>query len=477
MSCDDAARVRAGLWPRRRSLAWKIAAWGAAGSIAVVLALGIALYLAMVAQVRSIDEQVLLKRALRIRDVIQTSQSISEWLGHEVSEDLESPRQVLIRVLDPYGSTLAATPEMANIAPVELFPEPGTALHPRVGDIANSGRRLRAMTIRVAALGVEPAREAIIQIAVDTSVDERLLRQFRTFLLVALPLAVLACIVIAAAVASRFLSPLRAMTSDAERLDAARIGARLSARGGTGEIAELAGAFNGLLMRLEEARERLKHYADTIAHEIRTPLNRMLLNSEIALREKRSVPEYEEIIEAQARECSALSNLAQRLLFLARAETADLTRAKEALALRHEFDVLRAYFEAGACDAGVTTRFDVETGLDMLAERTLFQQAVGNLVTNAIAHTARGGEVSVGAMERDGWIEIVVADNGEGIDAKHLPHVFERFYRAHDAQNAHRVGLGLAITRSIVEMHGGRIAIESVRGVGSTVRTWWPSGR
>jgi two-component system heavy metal sensor histidine kinase CusS len=230
------------------------------------------------------------------------------------------------------------------------------------------------------------------------------------------------------------------------------------------------------LIHLEEARERLKHYADTIAHEIRTPLNRMLLNTEIALREKRSAADYEEIIEAQAQECSALSHLAQRLLFLARAESSDIVYAREALILAREFNVLRAYFEAGAADAGVTMKFAVENDdLTLHAERTLFQQAIGNLLTNAIAHTPPGGEINVSAGSSDSGVDVLVSDNGEGIDAAHLPHVFERFYRG-CADGADRAGLGLAITKSIVEMHGGRISIESTPGAGVTIRMWWPHG-
>lgn len=476
MSSDE--RLEARLWPSRRSLAWKIAAWGAAGSITVVLAFGIALYLAMMAQVRSIDEQVLLKRALRVRDVIQTSQSVSEWLGHEVSEDLEAPRQVFIRVIGADAVMLAETPGMADMAPAGLFPAPSILGRRELGDIAGATRHLRALTMRVAANGVEPTREAIIQVAVDTSIDERLLGQFRGVLLIALPFAAFACIVLAAAVASRFLKPLRVMTRDAEQLDAAEVGARLSVHGGADEIAELARAFNGVLIRLEEARERLKHYADTIAHEIRTPLNRMLLNSEIALREKRSAADYEEIIESQAQECSALSHLAQRLLFLARAESSDIVHAREMMALSHEFEVLRAYFEAGAADAGVSMNFEVKNdGLTLHAERTLFQQAIGNLLTNAIAHTPRGGAISVSARLSDGGVELLVSDNGEGIEFKHLPHVFERFYRGGSGVEVGRVGLGLAITKSIVEMHGGRISIESAVGAGATIRMWWPDGR
>lgn len=478
MSSASEGEARESFVPSPKSLSWRIALWSALGSILVVLAVTFAMYLTLIAQVRSVDEQVLLKRALRVRDILQTEQSVQEWLGHEVSEDLEGPRQVFMRVITARSETLAETPGMSNLVVAAVFPvNVATNTAPALSSFQTAnGRTFRVLTLQVEANAL-PTGRALIQTAVDTSVDELLLRQFRTSVFLLLPLAAVACIVLAAIIASHLLAPLRSMAKDAEGIGAHDTGRRLTAASSAAELLELAGAFNGVLQRLEQARDSLRRYADNVAHEIRTPLNRMLLNAEIAVRETRSQPEYHDILEAQIQECNALSHLAQRLLFLARAESGRQALVLEALDVGRELEVLRAYFEAGAIDAGVeivvTADFD---NLRLTAERALFQQAISNLVTNALAHTPRGGRIGLEARAERGGASILVRDTGEGIAESDLAHVFDRFYRAESqAVDAKRVGLGLAISKSILELHGGEISIESEAGHGATVRTWWPT--
>lgn len=478
MSSASEGETNPRFFPSRKSLSWRIALWSALGSILVVLAVTCAMYLTLIAQVRSVDEQVLLKRALRVRDILQTEQSVEEWLGHEVSEDLEGPRQVFMRVINVRNEILAETPGMSDVVAASVFPERATmdgvpvlsTLH------AASGSTFRILTLQAEAAAL-PSGRALIQTAVDTSVDELLLEQFRTSVFLLLPPAVIACIVLAAIIVSHFLAPLRSMAKDAEGIGAHDTGRRLTAASTSVELLELAGAFNGVLQRLEQARDSLRRYADNVAHEIRTPLNRMLLNAEIAVRETRSQSEYHDVLEAQIQECNALSHLAQRLLFLARAESGRQALVLEALDVGRELEVLRAYFEIGAVDAGVEIVVAVDTdGLRLMAERALFQQAISNLVTNALVHTPRGGSIRLEACAEGGGATILVRDTGEGIAEADLAHVFDRFYRAEgQVVDAKRVGLGLAISKSILELHGGEISIESGLGHGATVRTWWPT--
>lgn len=478
MSSDSVPEWSARFFPSRESLSWRIALWSALGSILIVFAITFAMYLTLIAQVRSVDEQVLLKRALRVRDILQTEQSVQEWLGHEVSEDLEGPRQVFMRVVDATDQTVAETPGMSNLIPVSTFMEhSATDRGSRFSTFytANS-RTFRVLTLQVEAAAL-PTGRALIQTAVDTSVDELLLGQFRTTVFLLLPPAAVTCIVLAAMMASHLLAPLRSMARDAEGIGAHDTGRRLAAASTAAELLDLARAFNGVLHRLEHARDSLRRYADNVAHEIRTPLNRMLLNAEIAVRETRSEPEYQDVLEAQIQECNALSHLAQRLLFLARAESGRQALVLEALALGQELEVLRAYFETGASEAGVEMIVTVEGGnLRLTAERALFQQAISNLLTNALAHTPRGGNISLEARSERGGTTIIVQDTGEGIAEADLAHVFDRFYRAEgQVSDGKRVGLGLAISKSILELHGGEISIESKIGNGARVRTWWPA--
>lgn len=463
--------------PPLTSLSWRLAAWSAATSMLIVLAVSVALYGAMVAQVRSVDEQVLMKRALRVGDILQTPSDIAFWLPHEVSEDLEGPRQVFMRVLDGGGALVNETPRMSDVTPTSLFLVAANPRSARPNTFSNAHEhQFRGLSLRLQAAGL-PGGQATVQTAVDMSVDEILLGRFRqTLLAVTIP-AMFAAALVAAFVAATLLAPLRRMAREAEAVGVNDINARLSSQAAADEVGDVERAFNAALDRLQHAHEGLRRYADNVAHEIRTPLNRMLLTAEIAAREPRTEAEYREIIEAQARECGALARLAQRLLFLARAENTPVPLERAELNVQHECTVLLTYFESSAADAGVALTLDCASpDWRILADRTLFQQAIGNLVENALTHTPRGGGVCIAVRLDAPYVEVAVTDAGGGIAPDELPHVFDRFYRASRERpgKSNGVGLGLAIAKSILALHHGSIAIESELGKGTTARTRWP---
>lgn len=478
MSSGEAKAGARGRWRPSGSLAWRLAAWTALGAMAIVFSVAVAMYLAMIAQLRSIDEQVLMKRALSVREIMQTETSIAEWLPHEVSEDLEGPRRVYIRVMDARGVVIAETPGMSALAAASAFQPPRRDGSARAEDISGAGGTLlRGLSLAVETPGLAARGAGMIQIAVDTSLDEALLARFRFMLLALFAPALLGSVAVAMFIATTFLAPLRRMAREAECINADQRGRRLIGEGAIGELAEVRAAFNGVLERLEAARERLRRYADNVAHEIRTPLNRMLLRCELAARDAGLTDEQKEMLDKQIQDCGALSNLAQRLLFLSRAEGNRIELEGEPLGVARELDVLRGYFEAGAEDAGVSLTTSVAPpSLELWAERALFQQCIGNLVTNALAHCPAGGSIQLLARARDGGVELSVADTGSGIGEEMLPLLFDRFASG-EGRSDGRIGLGLAIVKSILDLHGGAIEAESKAGQGTIVRTWWPTAK
>jgi two-component system heavy metal sensor histidine kinase CusS len=164
------------------------------------------------------------------------------------------------------------------------------------------------------------------------------------------------------------------------------------------------------------------------------------------------------------------------LLFLARSDTASDALQREVVDVGEELAAVGAFYEAAASEAGVHLRVASAAELRAEVDRTLFQQAIGNLISNALAHTPAGGSVELAAADDKEGILITVRDTGCGIAPDHLPHVFERFYRVGGARTASRenVGLGLAVVKSIVIRHGGRVEIESRVGEGTQVRLTLP---
>ncbi|HLZ10689.1 MAG TPA: ATP-binding protein, partial [Chloroflexota bacterium] len=163
-------------------------------------------------------------------------------------------------------------------------------------------------------------------------------------------------------------------------------------------------------------------------------------------------------------EVAALTQLVADLRDLSLADVGQFSIDRKPIELAQVVEPVVAAFNAEAKSHGVTLVVDLPTNLPpLLADVTRLQQCVRNLVANALGHTPPGGQVTVRATSAPGAIELAIADTGEGIDAEHLPHLFERFYRA-DASRTRRsggTGLGLAIVQHIVRAHGGEITATS----------------
>jgi two-component system heavy metal sensor histidine kinase CusS len=232
-----------------------------------------------------------------------------------------------------------------------------------------------------------------------------------------------------------------------------------------------------MLERLDQSFTRISRFSADIAHELRTPLHNMLGEIDVALSRPRSSEDYREALISSIEECGRLARLVDNLLFLARAEAPRAVLTRDVLDVVAELKTICDFHEATAHEAGI--RLTVTTHGQPIGEvnRLLFQRALNNLVTNALAHTPPGGSVTLAAAAGGGDTVVEVIDTGCGIASTHLPHVFDRFYRVDQArqsgEGAH-VGLGLSLVKSIVELHGGTVDIVSEVGRGTTVSLSFP---
>ncbi len=242
------------------------------------------------------------------------------------------------------------------------------------------------------------------------------------------------------------------------------------------ELAHLATTFNAMLDRLGASFERLQRFSADIAHELRTPVNNISGELQVALGKDRESQFYKDTMGSCLEECSRISRVMDSLLFLAHAENPRMEITKEAINLKRELQGAIDFYEPIATDNGIECLLDVDSSLELVAERTLFQRAVGNILSNALKKTAGPGFIGVTARQNDGEIEIEISDTGEGIAAEHLPHVFDRFYRVDASRSADSggSGLGLAIVKSIAHIHGGEVRIQSQLGKGTAVFLHFP---
>lgn len=292
----------------------------------------------------------------------------------------------------------------------------------------------------------------------------------RRFLMTGVGIGVLALIV--GLVLSRFMSrPLVDLTEATRAVAAGNLDARVPVRY-RGEVRELAIAFNAMAEDLARADELRRNLTADVAHELRTPLSVIRGKLEGVL--DGVYPPTPEHLEPILEEADLLTHLVEDLRLLAEAEAGQLALEKRAMDVGDLLRDAQVNFSPQASDKGVTLAIDLPPELpDAIADRRRIVQVLGNLVTNALRHTPEGGRVTLSAGVDEGMVRVTVTDTGVGIAAKDLPYIFERFWRGEKSRSraGGGTGLGLAIARQLVEMHGGRIGVESAPGEGS--RFWF----
>ncbi|HTH20298.1 MAG TPA: heavy metal sensor histidine kinase, partial [Candidatus Udaeobacter sp.] len=240
------------------------------------------------------------------------------------------------------------------------------------------------------------------------------------------------------------------------------------------ELQPLAIAFDEMLKRLDDSFTRLSQFSADLAHELRTPIANMMGEAQVALTRDRNAAEYREIIESTVAECERLSRIVDNLLFVARVDAASEPITRKWFDARAAVEKIAAFYQMAADDHDVTINCSGDG--QIYADPDLFERVVGNLLENALRFTAKHGTICITVSKQNSDFQVTVSDNGSGIAAEHLPRVFDRFYRAESSRSSDGAGLGLALVKSIVELHGGSATIQSEVNRGTTVVLRFPTG-
>lgn len=402
----------------------------------------------------------------------------------ELSASLQRARtpqhraDIYVRVIDYDGRTLLQTPGMS-----EQVRAPPRAELLAIGGHRREVRQILSRTGKPFLTLIAPisgprasGSPRFIEVAMDRAHDEYLLARYRERLWLVLGLSLILCSVVGYLIARSGMRPIEGISRKAEHIRATTLHERIAADRLPAELRGLAETFNSMLDRLEESFRHISQFSDDVAHELRTPINNLRGEIEVALSKARSQEDYREVLGSCFEECTRISRLIRTLLFLARSDTASDALQREAVDIGEELATVGAFYEAAAAEAGVHLRVASFSGLRTELDRTLFQQAIGNLISNALAHTPVGGTVELAGARGKQGVLITVRDTGCGIAPDHLPHVFERFYRVEQARTGSQqnTGLGLAVVKSIVTRHGGHVEIQSRMGEGTEVRLIFP---
>ncbi|ACH40457.1 sensor histidine kinase, HAMP domain-containing [Citrifermentans bemidjiense Bem] len=428
------------------------------------------LYFKIVEQLDQSANAELRSEIASIRTLLFSSNGV-DMLRNSMQNEAESEEvgrhSILLRLLDKNGNPLLEGKNLKGV-PIAAFPLAGDCQLKKYR--AEDGK---LYLIRNAALH-DPLSQSNgwrLQIAVDLSPHERLAASYRTYLILFGFGGLLFAIPSSLLVVRHGLKPLNDLSDTIAQVTDDELGTRLNPAIFPVEMQSLANSFNTMMDTLETSFQRLSHYSGNLAHELRTPIGNLMLQTEIALSKERTPEAYREVLASALEEYTQLSLTIDRLLFLARADSNNNDLLLQRLAAEGEASEVIDYFSEEAAEAGIT--LECRGAAVIAADRTLFRRALSNLVSNAISHTPSGGVVSVTIRPRnDGSVEVDVSDTGCGIEAKHLPMLFDRFYRIdQEVEGELRVGtgLGLAIVKAIMTMHRGRVLAWSKLGKGTTI--------
>lgn len=276
--------------------------------------------------------------------------------------------------------------------------------------------------------------------------------------------------------AGRALKPVDIITRSARKITAENLSHRLEIVNPQDEIGRLATTFNDTLERLENAFNRIRQFSADVSHELRTPLTILRGETEVGLRWAKEPEEFRELFRSNLEEINRMSKIIECLLELSRAEEGGLKLELTEVELGELVAEVVQQSRLIDPEKGLKIAYTLDEPVAVTGDWLRLRQVFMNLLGNAVKYTPEGGEISVAVDATGGFARISVIDSGVGIPADDLPNIFERFYRVDKARNRADggIGLGLSLTKTFVEAHGGRIEVVSEPDKGSVFTVYLP---
>jgi two-component system OmpR family sensor kinase len=419
---------------------------------------------------------------------------VGDSLEEQLHDGLENRAELLAATIRREG--IPARLEGGDEAFAQILDEGGTILAASRGledvQILTAGERARGAAqmiflgkdvTTVRGEGLKPT-EVLVRAAGDGrllvvggSLEDRneALDGLRAQLLVAGPVGLLLAALAGYFLAGAALRPVEAMRRQAGQISADTSGRRLPLPRSRDEISRLGETLNAMLARLDAGLRRERRFVADAGHELRTPLALLQTELELALRRPRSRKDLVNALRSAGEEVDRLTRLAEDLLVLASTEEGRLPLRISEFSVRELLEGVARRFRPRADAAGRELEIAATANGTMNGDRLRLEQALGNLVDNALRHGE--GSIGIEAAGEDGSFELRVRDQGAGVPPDFAPHAFERFSRAEESRPRGGAGLGLAIVDAVARAHGGSVkAINSAQG-GAVVTIAIPASR
>jgi two-component system OmpR family sensor kinase len=320
-------------------------------------------------------------------------------------------------------------------------------------------------------------RPVVLAIAGPTRDIDDLLRNFRRMLIVLWPASLICIGAISAWYVGRSLSPISELTEEAARFaeivsDSRHANAkppRINVYS-RDELGQLAATFNELFGRVLAVVQQLRQFVSDASHELRTPLSVLQGETELLLSERRAPEEYQQKLQSILSDLRHLGGIVEGLFTLSMADAGQLRIAREAIFINEILEEACEMAASLARTKNIRIEHHLDEEISFVGDETFLRDLFLIFLENAVKYSPAQTTITVELARQNGSVLASFADQGPGISAEHLPHIFDRFYRASPLQTAETRsgGLGLAIARAIVTAHGGKIEVQTEPGRGST---------
>lgn len=241
-----------------------------------------------------------------------------------------------------------------------------------------------------------------------------------------------------------------------------------------GDLSKLAYSFNSMrnvirnnISELEKEKKFLVDLLSDISHQLKTPLSSMIVYNDIMLSKELTKEQRETFLLSNKNQLYRMNWLIRNILKLAKLDAKAIVLNKEEQSLNETIQESIYSLEGKADESNIKITFNEKEKVEFYHDRLWLEEALNNIIKNGIEHTASGGKINIDLTETPVYKRIVIEDNGEGIRKEDLPNIFKRFYKAKTSKKSDSIGIGLALSKSIVEAHGGIIEVQSRLGEGT----------
>ena len=423
------------------------------------------LYTDLRVQLLRIDSEEVVIKAQHLRSLVAGEDSARDLLTHisRFAGQVVGSNAFVVQILtkdghplvnfNPSGLPVVATTGISDQTPVQD------------ADV-RQWKSASGVTARGVAVQAHLQDGDTVTIVVGRSINDVLdvLGGYRNAILRGIALGALVAIVLSYLLVHHALRPLHQITEEASRINVEGLNVRFNLNNASPELHEISVSMNEMLARLERGFRLQAQYTENLAHDLRTPVNNLRGQTEVLLSRERSVEEYQTLLVSNLEEYERLSRMIENILFLTRAENAQIAVRHADLDLEEQLQQVAEYFEGLADESGVSLK--VQATGTIKADAVLFRRAISNLISNGLRYTPRGEAIELSTALAPGGTVVCITNPGPGIDPEHLDKIFERFYRIEEARtnSATSTGLGLAIVRSIMDLHQGRASAENGAG-------------